>query len=635
MKPYWILPLVLAGCVDYDLNRQKDGINGKGDTGEYTNPDDEVPDDVEIPDICNEPDLSAEEVGFTDHCFSGEGTFDPVVEWDVKGGNCMAGPAVGDLDGDGTPEIVYVRIASVFSTAGDLIALKGDGSGQLWKASAAKAGYGSPPAIADLDNDGHPEVIIVREYENSLMSVGDYTIVAYSSQGYPLWESAHFTGESFDYATAVGVHDMDHDGDPEIVAGRVIFNSDGTLRAEGQWGRGSYGITTIGTFSISEASVSAVADIDLDGKEELVVGNAVYNIDGTTKWVQPSYDDGMVSIANLDSDPEAEILAISYATIRAMDTNGKLLWGPKTIPGGNILSTPAVADLDDDGMPEIVVAGGNTLWTLNHDGSVLWDASVTDESGATGASIFDFEGDGQPEVVYIDEIEMAAYDGATGALKFYSTDHSSATMFDYPVIADVDGDDQAEIVVCHDGHKTSLSVYGDKNNSWAPARKVWNQHAYSITNINDDLSVPINPTPGFADSNTWHSAIATTGVGLVHDVEADIVDFCDEECSLGGDAYITVRLFNKSETKTVRLGTWIAFYAWSGGTRTLLDSFTIPEKVEPGWSSEGMTIVLDGNIVKTADSIEFVVDDDGTGTGSLEECSETNNNGIIKGPFCQ
>jgi hypothetical protein len=634
MKTYWFFPLLVAGCVDYDLSRDKDDVQGNNDTGEYTDPDDEVPDDVEIPDICNDPDMSAEEVGFTDHCFSGEGTFDPIVEWEVSGGSCMAGPAVGDLDGDGTPEIVYVRINSVFDTAGDLVALKGDGSGQLWRASA-NVGYGSPPAIADLDNDGHPEVIVVREYENSLFGDGDYTVVAYASQGYPLWESDHFTGESFDYATAVGVHDMDHDGEPEIVAGRVIFNSDGTLRGEGQFGRGSYGITGLGDFSISEASVSAVADIDLDGQEELVVGNAVYNIDGSTKWVQPSYDDGMISIANLDSDPEAEILAISWSSIRAMDTDGQILWGPTTIPGANILSTPAVADLDGDGMPEIVVAGGNTLWTMNHDGSVLWSAPVTDESGATGASIFDFEGDGQPEVVYIDELEMAVYDGLTGALKFYSSEHASATMFDYPVIADVDGDDQAEIVVCHNGYKSSISIYGDKNKSWAPARKVWNQHAYSITNINDDLSVPINAKPGFSDTNTWHSAIATTGVGLVHDVEADIVDFCDEECSLGGDAYITVRLFNKSETKTVRLGTWIAFYAWTNGTRTLLDSFTIPEKVEPGWSSEGMTIVLDGSVVKNADSIEYVVDDDGTGTGSLEECSETNNNGVITGPFCQ
>ena len=72
-----------------------------------------------------------------------------------------------------------------------------------------------------------------------------------------------------------------------------------------------------------------------------------------------------------------------------MDADERLLWGPMEIQGGNILSTPAVADLDNDGMPEIVMAGGNTLWTLNHDGTLLWEAPVTDESGATGASIFD------------------------------------------------------------------------------------------------------------------------------------------------------------------------------------------------------------------------------------------------------
>ncbi|MEC7240115.1 MAG: VCBS repeat-containing protein [Myxococcota bacterium] len=632
MKALWWAPLVLTGCVDYDLNRGKDDVGASTDTG--LPGEDEVPDDVVIPDICEDVNLDSEEVGFTDSCFAGDGTFNPIVEWEVSGGSCMAGPAVGDLDGDGTPEIVYIRTAGLMSTNGDLVALRGDGSGELWRIPA-KAGYASPPAMADLDGDGFPEIVVVREYENSMLAEGDYTIAAYSSMGQMIWESVHFTGETFDYATAVGIHDMNHDGDPEIVAGRAIFTSDGVLRGEGLFGRGSYGITNFGDLILSEGSVSAVADLDLDGQEELIVGNAVYDIDGNNIWARPSNDDGMIAVANLDSDPEGEILAITYNTIRAMDTNGAPLWGPTAIPGGNILSTPAVADLDSDGMPEIVVAGGNTLWTLNHDGSVLWDAVVKDETGATGASIFDFEGDGQPEVVYIDEIEMAAYDGATGALKFYSTEHASATMFDYPVIADVDGDDQAEIVVCHDGYRSSLSVYGDQDQSWAPARKVWNQHAYSITNINDDLTVPINAKPGFTDTNTWHSAIATTGVGLVHDVEADILDFCDEECSLGGDAYISVRLFNKSESETVTKSTWIAFYAWEGGTRTLLEAFTLPNPVEPGWSSEGFSVVLEGERVKDADSIEFVVDDDGTGTGQLEECSETNNNGVIAGPFCQ
>ena len=106
MKAVWLAPLALVGCVDYDLNRGKGDVGGSSDTGFPE--DDQVPDDVVIPDACDDVNLDAKEVGFTDHCFSGEGTFNPIVEWEVSGGSCMAGPAVGDLDGDGIPEIVYM-----------------------------------------------------------------------------------------------------------------------------------------------------------------------------------------------------------------------------------------------------------------------------------------------------------------------------------------------------------------------------------------------------------------------------------------------------------------------------------------------------------------------------------------------
>jgi hypothetical protein len=52
-------------------------------------------------------------------------------------------------------------------------------------------------------------------------------------------------------------------------------------------------------------------------------------------------------------------------------------------------------------------------------------------------------------------------------------------------IAVIDNDDQVEIVVAsepYNGTYTGLTVIGDKNKSWRPGRKIWNQHAYSITN---------------------------------------------------------------------------------------------------------------------------------------------------------
>ena len=120
----------------------------------------------------------------------------------------------------------------------------------------------------------------MREYSSSMMATGDYTLVCYSHTGQLMWESAHYKGLDFDYASAIHVSDMDHDGSAEIVVGRVIFRANGTTRGVGAHGRGSMGVTSIMGMTLSEATVSAIADLDLDGVEEVVTGNARYRPDG-------------------------------------------------------------------------------------------------------------------------------------------------------------------------------------------------------------------------------------------------------------------------------------------------------------------------------------------------------------------
>ena len=53
------------------------------------------------------------------------------------------------------------------------------------------------------------------------------------------------------------------------------------------------------------------------------------------------------------------------------------------------------------------------------------------------------------------------------------------------------------------GKAPAVRVYEDANGGWVPTRSIWNQHAYSITNINDDLSVPRNPEPSWKSHNTF------------------------------------------------------------------------------------------------------------------------------------
>ncbi len=632
LLPLLLIPF-LSSCSEYDLNRPDD-IDPKNPEDTFIPQDTEPPEDSDPPPSCELPDLPGEEIGVGDHCGEPDEGFEPVIEWSYGGNQgCLSQPLVADVNGDGAPEII-VNLTDLFGGAGDLMVLKGDGSGVLWQRTTANLAYGSPPAAGDIDGDGMAEIVVVREYASGLLSDGEYAAALYDHDGTELWESEHFIKLDFDWATAPVISDMDHDGHYEIVVGRVILDAEtGGTRGVGAYGHGSYGITSLGGLNICEASVPAVTDLDLDGVEEVIVGNAAYDADGNALRYDSSQDDAMIGIANLDDDPEGEIVAVTFNTIRAMDTDGTTMWGPHTIATANILATPAIGDLDLDGYPEIVTAGGNQLVCLNHDGTTLWTAPVTDKSGATGASIFDFEGDGLPEVVYIDEVEMVAYDGATGAVKFYSTDHTSNTMFDYPTIADVDGDDQAEIVVCHNGWSYALSVYGDAQDRWVPARDVWNQHAYDIDNVNDDGSVPTTRDYGFTTHNTWHSAIATDGVAIEDDLEAEISEVCLDDCD-DGSVWVAVRLRNTGLADTSQ-DIDLALYAVVGEEHTLLTTLTVPAVVGSGWSSEATWIELDAEDLIDVEALWLEADDDGTGTGQVRECAENNNGFQTSGPFCE
>ncbi len=625
--PAWFV-VCLVACQEYDLF----GKNGQDGV-----PTTEFPPFPAYDGECFLDAAPAENVGLDDTCelpFDGSTGFEPVVDWEYgPGGAVWGNMAVGDLDRDGYPEVI-ANVSGLLMGDGDLVVLDGR-DGTLKARIEAQLAFGSAPAIGDLEGDGVAEIVAVRSYGIDL-PIGNptYSVVCYSNVGIQLWESIEFSGDDFDYATAIALSDMDHDGSVEIVAGRVILRADGSVRGVGAHGRGSWGILPIG--GLSEASVPAVADIDLDGIEEVIVGDAVYSPEGVTLWHDPSQDDGMIALANLDDDPEGEVVAASFNSVRAFDTNGVILWGPWDLPSANITSPPAVGDIDGDGMPEIIVAGGDQIWALNHDGTVLWHEDAHDMSGASGASIFDFEGDGIREVVYIDEVEMQVFDGPTGALKFYTNEHASNTMMDYPVIADIDLDGHADIVFGHAGYDFALSVYRDRYERWAPTRPVWNQHAFFNDNINDDLSIPADVVPSFVGSNTWHAAEATGvmlpqgGIGV--DLFAEIVNVCDDDCP-SGMVPVEVRVANKGISEA--LGPInIALYGVEDGTVTALGVGSVPGPVQSGWTSESVWIFAPSVLVDDADELWAIADDDGFGLGAVEECDENNNLYIEQDPFC-
>ncbi len=455
------------------------------------------------------------------------GSFDPVIEWQWTGSDAaptfthvVSTPVVGNLhddDGDGVlgegdlPDLVFAAFQDKEQTKeGVLFAIPGDGQGLHWAVSPEVYGNAGV-ALGDLDGDGFPEVCA---------SSMTHSVVCVNRFGQELWRAGNLPA----YNGHPAIADLDGDGLAEVVYGREVFTHDGTLLFTGQGGMGGW--------SSNHASVPV--DLDGDGLMEIVAGDTVYSLDGSILW-QDDLGDGFPAIGDFDDDADPEIVRVSQGLMVLSDTDGTTIWTLQVDPQ-NRGGPPTIADFDGDGLPEIGVAGYAAYTVVDTDGSILWQMPTEDDSSSiTGSSVFDFEGDGAAEVVYADEETLWVYDGATGAVLLEMSEHASNTRLEYPLIADVDGDDATEIVIVSvnswwegwDG----LTVIGDLNDSWAPARRIWNQHAYHITNVGPWGGIPTEQEPNWTSWNTFRSA--GTELGPAH-WRADLVpgepESCDTQC---------------------------------------------------------------------------------------------------------
>src|SRR6266478_344761 len=99
-----------------------------------------------------------------------------------------------------------------------------------------------------------------------------------------------------------------------------------------------------------------------------------------------------------------------------------------------------------------------------------------------------------------------------------------------------------------------VRVFKDRLNRWASSRPMWNQHAYSVTNINDDGTIP-KTSDWIAKQNfkvkglnSYRENIqGTTGVDDLPDITGKFI--VDDACqvSSGGDASLTVSVCNRGK----------------------------------------------------------------------------------------
>jgi gliding motility-associated-like protein len=540
---------------------------------------------------------------------------------------------VADMDADGIPDVIVHR-----NGANQLYILGGlTGAVEFTINCPAISDLATSIAVADTDGDGFGELYAIDN--NGLLH-------CFEHNGTP--KIGFIPINTGNLEASPGIADFNGDGLPEVYAGNRIYHSQtGALIASG--GAGSTGKQpgTAAWHSIAADVLPSASCADCAGLE-LVCGNTAYavNIAAGTVIAQSvvlGLADGYTSVADMNLDGSLDVVVTTNGTVYVWNPNTELQLGntfniPNTTTGGRC----NIADYDNDGEPEIGVAGNSRYVVIDFNVATnaltqLWIRNTIDPSQQTGGSAFDFEGDGATEVVYRDENMLYVYDGATGVTKA-SVQCGSGTRTEFPTVADVNADGQADIL-CNcangDGGQTGfVRLYSSVGSRWIPTRQVMNQHAYHITNVNDDLSIPASQ-----QSNTAHAAINSfLSQSPLFDADWNLLFVPVPDLTLRIDTVIvcntvnqmdaTVSVCNSGSTST-DAQTPITFYAgnpWSGGTLISTQMLTAFPVDTGQCVSQTFVLPWTGSDV----NLHVFVNDDGTGPSNapvllFDECDSTNN----------
>jgi len=680
MSRLYLLALVLSvGCIDYRFWRAGDASEGR----EWTD-DDEV---VFILESCD-PYEGTDSIGIDEVCEYG-GALQPLeveVEWQVEtfvqyweSSDVFVPPLVGrltDTNGDGTvdaedtPNIVVVSDSSssnedkgsishgVFrvldgSTGQDIFAVNGVVSGEVQLYPYRYGGL----AMGDIDLDGDVEIVTVVELisdtdappdtsapsedpdsavpifpKTSFNTEGDErepcAVAAWEADGSLAWFSKEAGMQCGSHAPALA--DLTGDGTVEVVIGSIVLEgATGETIWEAEDGEGN-------SSELSEmGSHSYPVDLDGDGEMEILAGRTVYSADGTVRCtIDASFGDGFPGAADFDLDGDGEFVVVGYAEAKVFEDDCTLRasWDLDGDWGGG---PPTIADVDLDGYPEIGVASDVAYAFYEADGEMLWVNEILDESSHVSTGIVvDLEGKGRPTVLYADESTLWAFDGLTGEVRLQDELHESRTLHEYPVVADVDGDGEVEIIVPnagghYDEQLSGLYVLGNAGSTpWTSGPAVWNQHAYKATQVNESVEIHTGSVLGWSDENSLRSGpIQSFDGGALGD--AQVWGGVCLRC-IGRDAQIGFQIGNSG--MDVLSSVWVSAYVREGVERKWLKGVEFEEELAPGEVSDVRYMTFPADQVQDG-LLWLVVDDDGK-RAVVEECSEDNNEITLVVPDC-
>lgn len=398
--------------------------------------------------------------------------------------------------------LARIRSPRINQQFGQLITIEGTVIGSNFSHYIIEVGEGVSPSTWTnsgiiLNNDGKAEVIdgILGKWDSSSSVDGTHTVrlktfdLSGLSQEHKVsvtvnnsikagWPQDTLAGCS-SYVDSSIMADIDNDKDLEVIASTYeglvyVWHHDGRL------------VNGWPVYVGQQALTPAAADIDKDGFMEVVVGTNsssqneklfVFRYDGTPypgNWpkgwgAQYNYEINYISdaplLADLDNDGFLEIIVGGEDwKLHAWHKDGSVVLGwPVTIQNSQGISTPAVGDINSDGKPEIVAVESGSgyngkIYAWNTDGTSVSGWPVNVEGSSYPPVIGDINGDSQLEVVVNARAGLFAFKGNGTVMPGWpkvSGDSYKSLGDGVPALGDLDGDGILEVILAAGGINVS------------------------------------------------------------------------------------------------------------------------------------------------------------------------------------
>jgi RHS repeat-associated protein len=575
--------------------------------------------------------------------------YTPRLLWDWKttvlgeGGSVFVTPMTanltdddgdGKIDGNDVPDV----LVSAVGGGNHLMALDGADGHPHWDKDINVWVF-SNPAIGDLDGDHIPEIVAVESDFNGWsrrLIILDNQGVRKDSSEWHYWGSI-----GFDMRENLMLNDLDADGKSEILWGINIHDHHGNL----VYPRKFY----------AELTHAVAADIDGDGYQE-VISQVSTDQDLTARLAVISYKEKKTLVRAMSNETYWPMLVVPdtgkvpvilnpYSNLDSIGRVESYTLGTnlgKVYPSGELLNPGYGATMDvfkadlsfygkgarrlyfSTGSAQAQILGNPSQGVLQpyfartdlRDSSVTYRFFPPNKDGRGG--VFDINEDDNPEILLFASDTLFILDSIGATLG--ASPVIGQFAFTGVTVADVNKDGHADIML--GGRRDNLSddatfaVY--TNPTWVGARSVYNQYDYTVTNINDDNSIPRFPSPYWKGDNTVRVQ-CTEGHYACVDASASFPQIAVNDTD-GFD--ITARIGNGGAIE-LPAGIPIAVYSNIYGSSSLLATSVTTQRLKAGEYYTFKSPIPGG--VRGSYEFRIAIDDSGNGHGMLDENNETNN----------